>query len=469
MNMSRRLTIALALLLPTSAFATDAWTGFRGGSLGGVSQEKKLPDKWSASDNVAWVADIPGRGWSSPVVLGDRVFLTTALSPGAFKQPSPGIYGNDYIAELRAQGLPNEEISRRVRARDNEVPDESGDITWLVLALDAKSGRELWRAEVHRGKPFGGRHRKNTYASVTLATDGARLYVYLGNVGVFAYSLDGRPLWSWRVEPGRTYNDFGTSSSPIVHEGRVYVIHDNQEECFLAALDATSGREVWRTRRDFGDAFVRTSFATPFVWKNRRRTELVTVGPRVVISYDFDGRELWRFSGMSMVAAPTPVATPELLVVGSGSPSENVRPLVAFRPGAKGDVSLKPGEEKNDVVAWRHERGGSYITSPLVHGGRVYVLYDKGFFAAFDLESGRELYKVRFPEGSIPTFSSSPWAHGPQVFCLSEQGETFVLEAGDAFRVRRTNVIDEMSLATPALAHGSLFLRTATKLYRIGG
>ncbi len=103
------------------------------------------------------------------------------------------------------------------------------------------------------------------------ATDGERLYVYLGNVGVFAYSLDGRALWSWRVEPGRTYNDFGTSSSPIVHEGRVDVIHDNQEECFLAALDAKSGRELWRTRRDFGDAFVRTSFATPFVWKNRSR------------------------------------------------------------------------------------------------------------------------------------------------------------------------------------------------------
>jgi hypothetical protein len=172
---------------------------------------------------------------------------------------------------------------------------------------------------------------------------------------------------------------------------------------------------------------------------------------------------------MSMVAAPTPVATPELLIVGSGSPSENVRPLVAFRPGAKGDVSLAAGESTNAIVAWRHERGGSYITSPLVHGGRVYVLYDKGFFAAFDLRTGRELYKVRFPEGSVTTFSSSPWAHGERVFCLSEQGETFVVEAGDAFRVQRTNVIDEMSLATPALAHGSLFLRTETKLYRIGG
>jgi len=142
---------------------------------------------------------------------------------------------------------------------------------------------------------------------------------------------------------------------------------------------------------------------------------------------------------------------------------------VAFRPGAKGDVSLQAEEKTNAFVEWRHERGSSYIPSPLVNGGRVYVLYDKGFFAAFDLETGREHYKVRFPEGSVPTFSSSPWAHGERVFRLSEQGETFVIEAGDAFRVRRTNVIDEMSLATPALAHGSLFLRTATKLYRIAG
>jgi outer membrane protein assembly factor BamB len=252
-----------------------------------------------------------------------------------------------------------------------------------------------------------------------------------------------------------------------VHEGRVFVLNDNQEECYLVALDAATGREVWRAPRDFGKAMVRTTWGTPFLWKNRKRVEIITESPRSVISYGLDGKELWRFNGMSQVGAPTPVATPDLLIVGSGSPSENVRPLVAFRPGASGDISLKEGQDKSEWVAWLTERAGPYITSPLLYGSRVYVLYDQGFFGAFDLETGRQLYKVRFPEGT-PTFSASPWAHGGKIYCLSEQGDTFVIEAGDEFKLVGKNPLDEMSLATPALAHDSLYLRTATKLYRLG-
>jgi outer membrane protein assembly factor BamB len=403
------------------------------------------------------------------VVWGRRVFVTSALSPGPFKEPSPGIYGNDYIAELRAQGLPMEEVMKRVRARDNEAPEEVRDeVEWRVFALDAETGKLDWQALVHKGKPVGGRHRKNTYASETPATDGERLFVYLGNIGVFAYSLDGRLLWSHRLEPRPIYLDFGTASSPVVHEGRVFVLNDNEADSYLLALDAASGKELWRAKRDFGEVPVRSGFSTPLLWRNARRAELVTLGPRAVVSYDLEGRELWRFAGTSALSAPTPVTAGELLLVGSGSPSENVRPLVAIRPGAAGDISLREAERSNAHVAWYQERGGPYITSPLVLGSRVYVLYDKGFFGAFDLASGRELYKVRFPEGT-PTFSASPWAHGGQLFCLSEDGDTFVIEAGDAFKLVARNSIPEMSLATPALAHDSVFLRTATRLYRIRG
>ena len=157
----------------------------------------------------------------------------------------------------------------------------------MLYAFDAASGKTRFAVEVHRGAPFGGRHRKNTYASETPATDGERIYVLLGNVGLFAYALDGRPLWTWRIEPQRSYLDFGTSSSPVVHEGRVIVLNDNMEESFLAALDAKTGRELWRTRRDFGKAMMRSSFMTPFVWKNSHRTEIVTLGPQTVVSYDF--------------------------------------------------------------------------------------------------------------------------------------------------------------------------------------
>ena len=464
-----RAGLVLACLMgwAPAAEPSERWPQFRGEDAAGVSRETRVPERWSRDANVAWVAEIPGRGWSSPVVWGDTVFLTSALSAGAFKEPTPGIYGNDYIAELRAQGLPDEEVMRRVRARDNESPEEAGaEVRWTAHALDTATGRMRWQAEVHRGRPYGGRHRKNTYASETPATDGERLYVLVGNVGVFALGLhEGRVLWTAPLPARPSYLDFGTASSPVVHDGQVIVLADNQEESFLLALDAKTGRERWRTPRDFAKAMVRSSFTTPFVWKNARRTEIVTLSPQAIVSYDLGGQELWRLTGTSMVAAPTPVADGDLLFVGAGSPSENARPLLAIRAGAKGDISLRDGATHNDFVAWSQERGGPYITSPLVYGGRVYVLFDQGFFGAYDAATGKQHYKVRFPEGS-PTFSASPWAHGGRIFCLSEQGDTFVIAAGDEWKLLGRNSLDEMSLATPALAHDSLFLRTAQKLYR---
>jgi outer membrane protein assembly factor BamB len=461
--------LVAATLCAWPARASDRWPQFRGEGSLGLSREALSPTVWSATENVAWAVEIEGRGWSSPVVWGDTVYVTAARSPGAFKEPTPGIYGNDYIAELLAQGLSEEETLAKVRARDNELADEAGgEVRWMLHGLDAATGKKRFSVLVHQGRPIGGRHRKNTYASETPVTDGERIYVLVGNVGLFAYSLEGRPLWSQPLAPQPSYLDFGTASSPVVHDGQVLVLHDSQEQCVLLSFDARTGRERWRARRDFGQAMVRSSFTTPFVWKNSRRTEIVTVAPQAIVSYDLEGRELWRYRGSSMVAAPTPVADGDLLFVGCGSPSENVRPLLAIRAGAAGDISLEGTATANAAVAWYQERGGPYITSPLVYGSRVYVLHDQGFFAAYDAASGKLHYKVRFPEIAA-TFSASPWAHDGKIFCLSEQGDTFVLEAGDVFRLVRRNELHEMSLATPALAHDSLYLRTATKLYRIKG
>ena len=175
-----------------------------------------MPERWTTTENVAWTAEIPGRGWSSPILWHGRLFVTSAVSPGAFKAPSTGIFGNDYAAELQKQGLPEEEINKRVIGRDIELTSETGEISYMVFALDAQSGKVLWKQEAHRGKPFGGRHRKNTYASETPVTDGERLYAsFGGNVGIYAFSLDGTPLWSRTWTPQPIYLDFGTASSPV--------------------------------------------------------------------------------------------------------------------------------------------------------------------------------------------------------------------------------------------------------------
>jgi outer membrane protein assembly factor BamB len=453
-----------------------AWPQFRGPSGAGIF-EGKLPTTWSAKDNVAWSVDVKGRGWSSPVAWNTTVFVTSAISPGAFKAPSTGIFGNDYVAELMKQGLSEDEVNKRVISRDIELTSETGEIRYMVYAFDANSGKLKWEREAHKGAPFGGRHRKNTYASETPATDGERLYVYFGNVGLFAYSLDGKLLWTTRFDPQPMYLDFGTAASPVVHDGRVFVVHDNEGKSFVAAVDAKTGKHLWQMERDIKAPQV-SGWSSPFIWaaestesadrKRNQRTELIVIGRQHAVSYDpVTGKELWRIRGLTGQSTPTPVASDGLLFLATGSQGESNRPVFAVRPGATGDISLAKGEESNAFVAWVHPRASAYTSSPLVYRGRMYVVNDNGILTVFDAQTGTEIYKAR-AGGSGNTFSASPWAADGKIYLLSEDGHTFVIEAGDKYVELSKNSMDEMSFASPALAANTIFLRTQTKLYRIG-
>ena len=454
---------ALATTVVTSG--PSEWPQFRGPAGSGIADQSSLPEKWSDSQNVAWSIEVPGRGWSSPIVWRDRVFVTSAISPGAFKAPSTGIFGNDYVAELMKQGLPVEEVNKRVIDRDIELTGETGEIRYMVYALDARSGKVLWEREAHRGQPFGGRHRKNTYASETPVTDGERVYVsFGGNVGIFCYSMDGTLLWKHSWPPQPIYLDFGTASSPVVHDGRVYQLHDNDGEGFFAALDARTGKELWSVKRT-DDAPMKSGWATPFVWENGSRTEIVTIGRGLVVSYDATGKELWRLKGMTQ-ATPSPVAADGLLYVGSGSQGDANRPLMAVGPGAVGDISLTADQDTNEFVVWRQPRFSGYTPSPLVYRGRVYAVNDNGILQVGDAKTGAEIYKARVGGGGH-TFSSSPVASQGRIYLLSEDGDTFVLRAGDKYDEIAKNSLGEMSLATPAADADSLYVRTQTKLYRI--
>ncbi len=441
------------------------WRQFRGPGASGIADGSKLPERWSATDNVAWSIDVPGRGWSSPIVLGDVVYVTSAVSAKAFKAPSTGIFGNDFIAEMQKQGLPPEEINKRMRARDLEGPDESGEISYMVFAIDAKTGAIRWQQEAHRGLPPGGRHRKNTYASETPTTDGERLYASFGaNVGLFSYSLAGKLLWSRTWPPQPIYLDFGTASSPIVHRGQVFVLHDNEGESFLAALDAKTGKDLWRVKRT-GNEGRASGWSTPFIWEHSGRTEIVTLGRGSIVSYDLEGRELWRMKGITQ-AQPTPVAADGMLYVGTGSQGETGRPIYAIKPGASGDISLAKDQTSNDFVAWHQPRFAAYTPSPLVYRGRVYVVNNNGVLQVADAKTGVEIYKARVGGGG-QTFSSSPLASDGRIYMLSEDGDTFVIRAGDTYDEIAKNSLAEMSLATPAPGADGLFIRTQTKLYRI--
>jgi outer membrane protein assembly factor BamB len=429
--------LVVLVLLPGVAPAAD-WPQFRGPDATGVSAETGLPDAWSATENVAWKVPIPGRGWSSPIVWGEKVFITTAVGEGKEDAPKKGLYfgGN------------------------RDAPPASPH-RWVVLCLDLETGKTLWERTVHQGLPSRARHIKNTFASETPVTDGEGVYAYFGDVGLFALDMEGKVRWSKSLGSFKTRYGWGGAASPVLHAGRVYVLNDNDERSFLVALDKKTGEEAWRVDRD-----EKSNWATPFVWRNPLRTEIVTSGTGKVRSYDLDGKVLWELGGLSSITIPTPFAQGDLLFVGSGYVMDEKRPIFAVRAGASGDISLKEGETSSASIAWWGPKAAPYNPSPIVYEGRFYVLFDRGFFSAHEAATGKPIYEKK-RLGEAAAFTASPWAYEGKVFCLSEDGDTFVVQAGPEFKVLRTNSLGEMCMATPAIVRKGLIIRSIDHLYRI--
>ncbi len=429
----------LTTLVALSATAADQpWAQFRGPAAG-VAEGANLPQTWSSTENIVWKTPIPGRGWSSPVIAGGRIYLTSVIAGSKEEAPTKGLYlgGN----------------------RETPPDDEH---RWMLYCVDWKSGKPLWEREVHHGKAPS-RHLKNSYASETPVTDGERVYAYFGSVGVFAFDLQGKELWSMPLGPFRMRYGWGTAASPVLHQGRLYIVNDNEEQSFLLALDANTGKQIWRVARDEG-----SNWSTPFVWEHDGRFEIVTSGTRRIRSYDPDGKLLWELRGMSSIAIPTPFSKLGLLYLASGYVGDDVRPVYAVRPGASGDISLKEDETSNQYVAWYLRQAGPYNPSPLVYGDYYYTLLDRGFFTCHDARTGKEVYGKQRIDPTGTAFTASPWAYDGKIFALSEDGDTFVLQAGPEFKLLGKNTLDEMCMATPAIYRSSLILRSASNLYRIG-
>jgi outer membrane protein assembly factor BamB len=448
------------LLNPLAAQqAASDWPQFRGPQVNPVGKDPRLPDKWNKSTNVEWAQKIPGRGWSSPIVVGSRVFVTTVVTDGKSKLPQAGTeYSNQYVAELAKQGLSEAEITRKVMERDFELPNEVF-LHYFLYALDLKTGSVVWKKEFHTGRPPGGRHRKNSFTSETPVSDGRRVYVYVGNLGLWAFDLNGNQVWKTPIEANPIYLEFGTGGSPVLAGSNVVVLCDNQKQQYIAAYDRDTGRRKWITNRNLGTTQMRSSWATPYVWTHSQRTEIVTVGPEVAVSYDLNGKELWRMSGMSPAPIPSPFAYEGLLYINGG----RGRPLYAVKPGASGDISLPRGETAGAFVAWSQPRGGTYLPSPLAYDGGIYVLTENGILSRFEAKTGKQTYRERLEGGG--NYTTSPWAYNGKVFCLSEEGVTHVVTAGETFRVLHTNALEEMAQSTPAIAADRLLIRTETVLY----
>jgi outer membrane protein assembly factor BamB len=430
---------------PPAAPASGSWPSFRGPLASGTADGQRLPDSWNplTGDNIRWRMRVPGLGHSSPIVWGERLYVTTAISSRGGDSFKPGLYG------------------------DGDAADDRSPHKWVLYALDKRTGRIVWERVAFDGPPVDTRHIKSTYASATPATDGRLVVVSFGSQGVYAYDLDG--TLRWKVDLGHTklgaYDipsfEWGPASSPIIWEDLVILQVDTHADSFVVALDAATGETRWKTDRD-----ELPSWGTPTVARTPAGPELITNGSNFVRGYDpRTGRELWRLGGSSKITAPTPIYSHGMFVIASGRAPE--RPIFAVKPGARGDVTLTNGASSNTHVAWSKTGRGSYMPTPLAYDGLLYVLANNGVFDAYELATGVEVYRQRLPYvGS--GYSASPVAADGKIYLSSEDGEMLVIEAGRAFRHIATNHMGELLMATPALSDGTMFVRTANSVVAIG-
>ena len=431
--------------LPRASSARGSWPSFRGVQAAGVAERLNLPDSWDGGSgrNIVWRTPIPGLGHSSPVVWGERLFVTAAISSRSAATFKPGLYG------------------------DGDASDDLSSHRWMVYALDKLTGRVLWERLAFEGEPRNKRHIKSTYASATPATDGRSVVAWFGSQGVYAYGVDGAPLWS--VDLGRldigaydvpTY-EWGPASSPIIWNNLVILQCDTQADSFVVALDLETGATVWKTMRE-----ELPSWGTPTIATTPAGPELVTNASNYIRGYDpRTGRELWRIGRSSKITAPTPVFGGGLWVIASGRAPE--RPLFVVRPGARGDITPPENGSPGQSVAWSRTNRGSYMPTPLVYGDLLYVLANNGLFDAYDLKTGDEVYRQRLPYiGS--GYSASPVAADGKIYLSSEDGEMIVVRAGRRFEHVATNSIGETLMATPALSERMMYVRGASQVFSVG-
>ena len=440
MNRTLFCTIVLYCLTTSISLADVNWPCFRG-PLCGVVEDAVLPVSWSTTDNVKWKIDVVGRAWSSPVVWGDKIFLTTVASEGHVEEAKKGLYFGG-----------------------NRNEPSSAIHHWIVYCYDWASGKTLWQKTVHTGKPAQPVHIKNTYASETAVTDGEHVYFYFGNLGVFCFDLQGKELWQKRLDPAKIRYNWGTAASPVLHGERLFIVNDNDENSYLLALDKQTGNEIFRVQRD-----EKSNWVTPYVWENAQRTELVTCGTGKIRSYDLAGQLLWELGGMSVIAVPTPVEGNGLLYLCSGYVGDKKnRPIYAIKAGAAGDITPENEQDTGQYIAWYHRFGGPYNPSPIAYGDHLYILYDRGMVSCYESRTGKLVYENQQLAKDAKAFTVSPWANDGKLFFLSEDGDTFIVKAGPEFKLLGRNPLNEMCMATPATLRGSIVIRTLNKLYRIG-
>jgi outer membrane protein assembly factor BamB len=435
--------VALALCIGLSSFAyAQNWPSFRGQNGSGAGDGSDLPITWDAekSINVSWKTPIPGLGHSSPIVWGELVFVTTAVSSAT---NSEFVHGpTDTPASA----------------------DDNSKHSFRVYCLNKKTGRIIWQKEIHQGVPKTKRHLKASHANPTPVTDGKKLIVSFGSEGLYCFDFEGKLLWKqdlgildggWSSGP-----DFhwGFSSSPIIYKHLAIVQCDTQKRSFVAAFNLADGKRVWQTSREED-----SSWSTPTIYEGKNGAELITSGTKYYRGYDpITGKELWRLADGVDVKIPTPIAFDDLYFLGGGSSHEQ-NPFYAIRAGLRGEI--KPAEAGNTRVAWQSLKIRAHIVTPIVYGDYLYACTDNGILSQYNAKTGEPTFRARL--GSGGSFAASPVAADGKLYFASEDGEVFVIKAGPQFELLARNPMGEVLMATPAIAGKMIIIRGQNHLFGI--
>ena len=429
---------------PPAAPMGGDWPSFRGPFARGVSGGPAPPLRWNVerAENLSWKTKIPGLGHSSPVVWGDRLYVTSAVGPREDASLKVGLYGD--IAPVADEGVHR----------------------FVVYCLDRKTGRLLWEKTAHEGAPRIKRHTKSTHANPTPATDGKHLAVSFGSEGLYLYDMEGNLAWKKDLGPLDSgyylvpAAQWGFGSSPVIHRDRVIVQCDVQGGGFLAAFRLSDGAEIWRTKRE--DV---PTWSTPTLHEAGGVTQVIVNGWKQIASYDAaTGKEIWRMKGGGDIPVPTPVVAHDLIFITNahGGPS----PVYAIRTDAAGEIGSEEGSPGRRHLAWAVQRGGAYMQTPLVYGERLFVCRDNGELTVFEARTGAQLSKQRLGAGSSG-FTASGVAAGGRLYYTAESGEVYVLGDGATPEVLAVNELGEVAMATPAVSDGTLYFRTRSHVVAV--
>ena len=421
---------ALVLIFCALTFV-DNWPQWRGPRGQGVSEEKNLPLEWSATKNIKWKTPLPGRGHSSPIVWGNRLFLTTSIEGAEI----PGASAVKHVINNQAVKLPDTTGAERSH-------------TLKLICIYIENGKILWERTVHEGRVYDDRQKANTYASSTPATDGRYVYAFFGSEGIYCYDFDGKQIWNASLG-GIAKMGYGEGTSPIIFENLVIIQVDKElgQDSFITALDKTTGKQVWKTPRKN-----RASWSTPVLAGGAKRVELIASGAESVVSYDpATGKELWHSEGLISHAIPTPLVGDETVFVYAGSHD-------------KRGYAISLGDSK---ILWRYDKGTAYVASGVLYNGSIYLITDSGIMTSLDAATGQ----LRYEGGRVPvatTFFASPVAFDGKILITSQDGDTYVVAAGPKHEILKTNSLGEPVYASPAISGGRIFIRGERNLYCIG-